>query len=68
MTHILKVVGLNPSTVYWMDIFSHICICFKNCIFYLKRPKINEKEAGVGQLKKELEIGLAELPSSLKGL
>ena len=22
-THVLKVVGSNPSTVYWMDIFSH---------------------------------------------
>ena len=24
-------------------------ICYKNCIVCLKRPKINEKEAGVGQ-------------------
>ena len=22
-THVLKVVGSNPSTVYWMDILSH---------------------------------------------
>ena len=22
-THILKVVGSNPSAIYWMDIFSH---------------------------------------------
>ena len=28
-------------------------ICCKNCIVCLKRPKINEKEAGVGPLKKE---------------
>ena len=26
-------------------------ICFKNCIVCLERPKINEKEAGVGPLK-----------------
>ena len=25
-THILKVVGLNPSLIYWMDIF-HIIFC-----------------------------------------
>ena len=43
-----KVVGSNPSTVYWRDYFSQI-ICCKNCNdVYLKRPKINEKEAGVG--------------------
>ena len=23
-THVPKVVGSNPGTVYWMDIFSHI--------------------------------------------
>ena len=22
-THVLKVVGSNPGTIYWMDIFSH---------------------------------------------
>ena len=22
-THVLKVVSMNPTTVYWMDIFSH---------------------------------------------
>ena len=26
-------------------------ICCKNCIVYLKRPKINEKEAGAGPFK-----------------
>ena len=40
--------GLNPGTVYWMNIFStHICC--KNCNdFCLKRPKINDKDAVVG--------------------
>ena len=28
-------------------------ICCKNCIVSLKRPKINEKEAGVGPFKKK---------------
>ena len=48
--HVLKVVGSNPSTLYWMDIFS--LICCKNCIqVCLKRPTINEKEAGDGPFK-----------------
>ena len=47
MTHTRKVVGSNPSAVYWMDIFSH-CFVVKMFIVYLKRPKINEKEAEVG--------------------
>ena len=42
-----KVVGSNPGTVDWMDIFSHTFVK-KNCNVCLKRPKINEKEAGVG--------------------
>ena len=25
-THIPKVVGSNPDTVYWMDIFSHLFV------------------------------------------
>ena len=39
--------GSNPSTIYWMDIFSHIFVV-KICNVCLKRLKINEKEAGVG--------------------
>ena len=37
--------GSNPSTVYWMDLLS-IDLLLK-FIICLKRPKINEKEAGV---------------------
>ena len=52
-THVPKVVGSNPGTVYWMDIF-HIYLLW-NCVVCLKRPKINQKEAGVGPfLKKQL--------------
>ena len=29
-------------------------ICYKNCIVCLKRPKINEKDAGVDPFKKNL--------------
>ena len=29
-------------------------ICCKNCFVCLKRPEINEKEAGVGPFKKNL--------------
>ena len=40
-TRFLKVVGLNPSTVYCGDIFSHV-----------EKTKINEKEAGCDAFKK----------------
>ena len=43
--------GSNPGTVYWMDIFSHVFV-LKIVLFVWKRPKINEKEAGVGPFKK----------------
>ena len=33
----------------YLDFFT--LICCKNCIVCLKRPKINEKEAGVGPFK-----------------
>ena len=39
--------GSNPSTIYWMDILSHIFVV-KICIVCLKRPKINKKEGRVG--------------------
>ena len=45
-----EVVGSNPSTGYWIEIF-HIYCC-KNCNVCLKRPKINKKEAGNGPTKK----------------
>ena len=51
-THVLKVVGSNPGTVYQMDIISHI-FYVKIVLFVRKRPKINEKEAGVGPFKKD---------------
>ena len=37
------------------DIFSHIFVV-KICNFCLKRPKISEKEAGVGSFKKTLSL------------
>ena len=49
--HIPKVVGSNLGTIYWMDMTFFTMICCKNfndvC---LKRPNINEKEAGVGPI------------------
>ena len=47
-----KVVGSNPGTIYWMDIFSHLFVV-KICNVCLKRPKINKKEAGVGPFLKK---------------
>ena len=40
----------NPSTVYWMDIFSHLFVL--KFVMLFEKTKINEKEAGVGPLKK----------------
>ena len=45
--------GSNPSTVYWMGMTFFTLICCKNCIVCLKRPKINEKEAGVAHFFKK---------------
>ena len=42
-----KVVGLNPSTRYWIDIFSHNIV--KNCNDALKKPESKQKEAGFGK-------------------
>ena len=47
-TYNQKVVSSNPSARYWMDFFT--IICCKICTVFLKRPKINEKEAEVGQI------------------
>ena len=46
-----KVVCSNPSTMYWMDIFSHIFVVKIVMFVCLKRPKIIEKEAGEGPFK-----------------
>ena len=48
-----EVVGSNPSTGYWVDIFSH-CIVVKNCNVCLKRSKLNDKQAGEGLFKKTI--------------
>ena len=60
-----RVVGSNPGTVYWMDIF-HIYL-LQNCNVCLKRPKINEKEAGVGPLKKERKIHVRDVRKKVEG-
>ena len=41
-----------PATCTWWTWHIFTMICCKNCIVWLKRPKMNEKEAGVGSLKK----------------
>ena len=38
---------MNPGTIYWMDIFSHLYVV-EICNVRLKRPKINEKRPGLG--------------------
>ena len=46
----MKAKGLNPDTVYWMDIF-HIYWVSK-LSFLFEKTKLNEKEAGYGPLSK----------------
>ena len=48
-THVRKVVGSNPGAIYWMDIFSRLFVV-KIVMFVWGRPKINEKEAGIGPI------------------
>ena len=56
MTRACEVVGLNPCTVYWMDMTLFTLICVNNSIVCLKRSKINKKDAGVGPFKKILNV------------
>ena len=43
----------NPGTIwYWMDMTFLTLICCKNCIVFLKRPKITKKRLGLANLKK----------------
>ena len=53
--HVPEVVGANPAPFTGWTFFTFICC--KNCNhFCLKRPKINEKEAGVGPSFKRVPI------------
>ena len=51
---------LAPDTGCTWHIFT--LICCKNCIVCLKRPEINEKEAGVGPVFKILQINRQDVP------
>ena len=44
--------GLNPGTIYWMDIFSHLFVV-KICNVCLKRPKIKETRPGLAHFLKK---------------
>ena len=43
---LLLVVGLNPSTVYWMDIFSHLFVI--KLVMCLSKDENKQKEAKDG--------------------
>ena len=47
----MKVVGSNPSTVFWMDIFSHIFVVTIE-LFVCLRDESKQKYAGDGQIFK----------------
>ena len=64
MVMVPKVMGSNPSAVYWMYMTFFTLICCKNCIVCLKRLKIKEKDAGVSPFKKIrilLKVGGSEI-------
>ena len=46
-THVPKVVGSNPDTVYWMDIFSHIFV-EQIVMLIVRKDQKTIKGAGVG--------------------
>ena len=56
-TYVPKVVGSNPSTVYWVDIFTHLFVV-KIVMLTRKRRKISEKETWDGPCKKKPNRGL----------
>ena len=43
-----KVVGSNPRTIYWMDIFSHLFVAKIVCLF--EKTKIKKKVANSDSL------------------
>ena len=57
--------GLNPGTIYWMDIFSYIFVV-KICNVCLKRPKINKKEAGLAHFLSSMIVFFGALPNASK--
>ena len=40
-----KVVGSNPTTVYWMDIFSHTFVV--KIVMFVRKYENKQKEAGM---------------------
>ena len=54
-THDPKVVGSNPSTINWMDIFSDLLVV--KIVLFVWKDEINEKETGDGTFKKSMGIG-----------
>ena len=51
-THVQKVVGSNPSTLYWMENF-HIYLCCENCNVW--KDENEQKEAGDGPFFKKTD-------------
>ena len=63
MTHVWKVVGLNPGAVYWMNIWTFFTlICCKIVLFVWKRPKINKKRLWLAHFLKRVAISMADKP------
>ena len=50
-THVLKVMGLNPGSVFWIDTV-HINSLFKLYCYSEEKTKIEEKRPGMAQFLK----------------
>ena len=53
MTHVWEVVGLNPDTIYWMDMtFLYIDLLWKLYLLF-EKTKNKQKEAGLAHIFKK---------------
>ena len=60
-----KVVGSNPSVVYWMDIFSHWFVVEKLYCLFEKTENKRKKRPGLAHLKKQFPSGFRFLKNML---
>ena len=60
-----KVVGSNPSVVYWMDIFSQWCVVEKLYCLFEKTENKRKKRPGLAHLKKQFPSGFRFLKNML---
>ena len=57
-SHVSKVVGSNPSTINWMDIFSHLIVV--KIVMFFEKTNMNKKEARDGPYKRPTSLNFAK--------